>query len=44
MGSLKRKAESESEGFTFADNLQRADLLSEALLEDVIDMPELPLC
>ena len=44
MGSLENVAGSESEGFTFADILQRADLLSEIVLEGVVDTPNLPLC
>ena len=44
MGSLDKEAGGESEGFTFADNLQRADLLSETVLEGVVDTPDLPLC
>ena len=44
MGSLDKETGGESEGFTFADILQRADLLSESVLEGVVDTPELPLC
>ena len=44
MGGLERNSGSESEGFTFADILQRAELLSESLLEHVVDTPDLPLC
>ena len=35
---------SESEGFTFADAVMRANLLSETVLEDVVSSSELPLC
>ena len=44
MGSLEKKTGGESEGFTFADILRRADLLSETVLEGVVDTPDLPLC
>ena len=44
MGSLENETGGESEGFTFADIAQRADLLSETVLEDVVDTPDLPLC
>ena len=44
MGSLDKETGSESEGFTFADILQRADLLSGTVLEGVVDTPDLPLC
>ena len=44
MGSLENETGGESEGFTFADILQRADLLSETVLEVVVDSPDLPLC
>ena len=44
MGSLERETGGESEGFTFTDILQRADMLSETLLEAVVDTPDLPLC
>ena len=40
MGSLENKTGSKSEGFTFADILQRADLLSETVLERVVDTPD----
>ena len=44
MGALKKENGGESEGFTFADILQRAALLSETVLEGVVDSPDLPLC
>ena len=44
MGSLEKETGGESEGFTFADILQRADLLSETVLEGVVDTPDLRLC
>ena len=44
MGGLEKKTGGESEGFTFEDILQRADLLSETVLEGVVDTPDLPLC
>ena len=44
MGSLEKETGGESEGFVFEDILQRADLLSETVLEGVVDAPELPLC
>ena len=44
MGGLEKKTGGESEGFTFADILQRADLLSETVLENVVDTRDLPLC
>ena len=44
MGGLEKESGGESEGFTFADILQRADLLSETLLDAVVDTPDLPLC
>ena len=44
MSILEKETGGESEGFTFADNLQRADLLSETVLEGVVDTPDLPLC
>ena len=43
MGSLEKETGGESEGFTFADILQRADLLSETLLDGVVDTLDLPL-
>ena len=44
MGGLEKESGGESEGFTFADILQRADLLSETVLEGVVDTLDLPLC
>ena len=44
MGSLDKETGGESEGFTFADLLQPADLLSETVLEGVVDTPDLPMC
>ena len=44
MVGFERETGGESDGLTFADILQRADLLSETSLEGVVDMPELPLC
>ena len=44
MGDLDKEVGGESEGFTFADILQRADLLSETVLEGVFGVPDLPLC
>ena len=44
MGSLDRETGGETEGFTFADILQRSDLLSETVLEGVVNNSELPLC
>ena len=43
MGGLEKKNGGQSEGFTFADILQRADLLSESLL-GVVATPDVPLC
>ena len=43
-GGLEVETGDESEGFTFADIMQRADLLSETVLEGVVDTPGLPLC
>ena len=43
-GGLEKKTGCESEGFTFEDILQRADMLSETVLEGVVDTPGLPLC
>ena len=37
MGDLEKETGGESEGFTFEDILQRADLLSETVLEGVVD-------
>ena len=44
MGSLDKEVGFESEGFTFADVLRRADPLSETVLEGVVSVPDLPLC
>ena len=44
MGVLDKKVGVESEGFTFADILRRADPLSETVLEGVVGIPDLPLC
>ena len=44
MGSLEKETGGDSEGFTFEDILQRADLLSETVLEGLVDTPNLPLC
>ena len=44
MGDLEKETGVESEGFTFADILQRAELLSETVLDVVVDIPDLPLC
>ena len=44
MGSLENETGGESEGFTFEDIQQRADLLSETVLEGAVDTPDLPLC
>ena len=44
MGSLDKEVGGESEGFTFADILPRADPLSETVLEGVVGVPDLPLC
>ena len=44
MGGLEKKTGVESEGFTFADILQRADFLSKTVLEGVVDTLDLPLC
>ena len=44
MGGLEKKTGGESEGFTLADILQRADLLSETVLEGVVETPDLSLC
>ena len=44
MGSLDKKVGFESEGFTFADILRRADPLPETVLEGVVGVPDLPLC
>ena len=42
--SLENDTGGESEGFTIADILQRADLLSETVLQGVFDTLDLPLC
>ena len=44
MGSVDKEVGVESEGFTFADILRRADPLSETVLEGVVGVPDLPLC
>ena len=44
MGSLGKETGGESEGFTFADILQRADFLSETVLEGVVGTSDLALC
>ena len=44
LGSQEKEVGGESEGFTFADILQRADPLSETVLEGVVGVPDLPLC
>ena len=44
MGSLDKEVGGESEGFTFADILRRADPLSETVLEGMVDVADLPLC
>ena len=44
MCSLEKETGGESEGFTFADVLQRADVLSETVLEGVVDTLDLLLC
>ena len=44
MSGLEKKTGGESEGFTFEDTLQRADLLSESVLERMVDTTDLPLC
>ena len=44
MGGLDREVGGESEGFTFADILRRADPLSETVKEGVVSVPDLPLC
>ena len=44
MGGLAKGTRRESEGLPFADILQRADLLSESVLEGVVDTRDLPLC
>ena len=44
LGGLDKEVGGDSEGFAFADILQRADPLSETVLEDVVGVPDLPLC
>ena len=44
MGSLEKETGGESEGFTFADILQRGDLVPETKLEGVVNTPDSPLC
>ena len=44
MGGLDKEVGGESEGFTFADILRRAEPLSETVLEGVVGVPDLPLC
>ena len=44
MAGLEKENGGESEGFTFADIMQRADLLSETVLEGLVATPDLPLC
>ena len=41
---LEKKTGGESGGFTFEDIPQRADFLSETVLEGVVDTPDLALC
>ena len=41
---LDKEVGGESEGFTLADILRRADPLSETVLEGVVGVPDLPLC
>ena len=43
-GGLEKETGCESEGFTFEDILQRANLLSETVLESVVNTPDLSLC
>ena len=43
-GGLERDTRGESEGFTFDDILQRTDLMSETLLEGVVQTLDMPLC
>ena len=43
-GGWEKETGAESEGLTFEDILQRADLLSETVLEGLVDTPDLPLC
>ena len=44
MGGLNKEVGSDSEGFTFADILRRADPLSETVVEGVVGVPDLSLC
>ena len=44
MGGLDKEVGGESEGFTFADILRRADPASETVMEGVVGVPDLPLC
>ena len=44
MGRLDKETGGESERFTFADILQRADLLSETVLWGVAGTSDLPFC
>ena len=44
MGGLEKETGGESEGFTFADILQRAAPLLGTVLEGVVGVPDLPLC
>ena len=44
MGGLEKNTAGESERFTFEDILRRAYLLSETVLEGVVDTPDLSLC
>ena len=43
LGSLEKETGGEPEGFTFADILHFADLMSETVLESVVDTLDLPL-
>ena len=44
MGRLDKEVGGESERFTFADILRRADRLPETVLEGVVGVADLPLC
>ena len=44
MGGLEKETGGESEGFTLEDILRHADLLSETVLEAVVDTLDLPMC
>ena len=44
MGGVEKETGGESEWYTFEDILQRADFLSETVLEGVVNTPDLPLC